>query len=65
MTVHLTRALTAVRRLGRCCRGATAVEYGFLIALVFVVLTVGVNALGGATHDKWGGIANKVSEVEP
>jgi pilus assembly protein Flp/PilA len=59
------RAFRLAASLVRCPRAATAVEYGFLLSLVVIVLVVGLSALGGATHDKWGNIAAKVEAVEP
>lgn len=42
------------------CRGATAVEYGLILALVVLALLVGLAALGGSTADLWGDVGHKV-----
>jgi len=41
-------------------RGATAVEYGLLLALMVLALIGALAATGSATEDNWNGVANKV-----
>ncbi|WP_427174692.1 Flp family type IVb pilin [Arthrobacter sp. 92] len=38
-------------RLRRDEKGATAVEYGIMVALIAVVIIIAVTALGGTLHD--------------
>lgn len=40
--------------------GATALEYGILVALIAIVIVVGVTAFGGALNTFFQGIAAKV-----
>jgi pilus assembly protein Flp/PilA len=41
---------TLTQRLGRDDRGATAVEYGLMVALIAVVIIGAVTAIGGALN---------------
>jgi len=40
--------------------GATAIEYGILIALLATAVVVGAGLLGGNLTDKWDGVKNEV-----
>ncbi|MEL7232185.1 MAG: Flp family type IVb pilin [Pseudomonadota bacterium] len=40
--------------------GATAVEYGLLLALMVLALVGALAATGDSTQEKWDGVANKV-----
>jgi pilus assembly protein Flp/PilA len=42
-------------------RGATAIEYGLIAALVAVAALAGMSSLGGGLGDSWGSTANKVT----
>ena len=52
-------------RLARCARGATAVEYGLMLALVVIGLIGAIAALGSSTSGRWGNVAAEVSAAEP
>ena len=56
--------VTAIRKLMRTLRaddrGATAVEYGLIAALIVVAMIGGLNALGGGANGMWGKINNTV-----
>jgi pilus assembly protein Flp/PilA len=41
-------------------RGATAVEYGLLVALIAVVIIVGVTALGTKLNDLFNNVSTKL-----
>lgn len=41
-------------------KGATAVEYGLLLALMVLALIGALAATGGSTQDQWEGVADKV-----
>jgi pilus assembly protein Flp/PilA len=43
--------------------GATAVEYGLILALIFLAMVVGVVAVGTSTSDLWGNISNQVKNA--
>lgn len=57
--------MTAIRQylrtLRACDRGATAIEYGLIAALVVVAMIGGLSTLGGGTNGMWGKIQNTVS----
>ena len=52
---------TTFRRLRSDKRGATAIEYGLIAALIAMGLLAGLSALGGGTNGLWGKIGNNVS----
>ena len=49
------------RRLGKDERGATAVEYAFIMALIFLAMVAGVRGFAGATIGMWENVADNVS----
>jgi pilus assembly protein Flp/PilA len=48
-------------RLGRDSSGATAVEYGLILALVFLVMLGGITSFGQSAIDVWNAVSNAVS----
>jgi pilus assembly protein Flp/PilA len=50
MEAHMHGILVILRRLARAERGATAIEYGLLAALVALVILAGVGAVGDAAN---------------
>jgi pilus assembly protein Flp/PilA len=52
-------------KLIRNIRGATAVEYGLIVALIVIVVMGAISALGGTNGSIWGNTADKVSNVLP
>ncbi len=48
-------------RLGAEQRGATAIEYGLICALICVAAIGGMQQLGGGVGSKWNGLANTMS----
>ncbi len=50
-----------VWRLSGDERGATAIEYGLIAALIAVAALAGMSALGGGLGESWGNTANKVT----
>ena len=57
-TLH-TLGFTLQSRL-RNEKGATAVEYGLMVALIAVVLVVGVGAFGGQLNTFFNGLKTKI-----
>ncbi|RYE95000.1 MAG: Flp family type IVb pilin [Oxalobacteraceae bacterium] len=47
-------------RLGRANRGATAVEYGLIMALIVLTLMVSLRETAKVTISMWNDISNKV-----
>ena len=52
-----------LEKLGRDATGATAVEYGLILALIVLAVMSGVTALGGGVTGSWGSMANTVTTV--
>jgi pilus assembly protein Flp/PilA len=53
--------LTFMRRLRSDKRGATAIEYGLIVALIGIALVAGLKQLGGGSGGMWTKIANQVN----
>lgn len=53
--------LRILARLRRDAKGATAVEYGLILALLVIAMLSGVSALGIGVSEMWGTMANKVT----
>ena len=54
---------TTFRRLRSDKRGATAIEYGLIAALIAVAIIGSLQTLGGGAGGMWGGIGNEVDQV--
>ncbi len=52
-----------LRALLRDGRGATAVEYGLIVALIVVGLIAAIVSVADATGDIWNNVADKVTEA--
>jgi pilus assembly protein Flp/PilA len=53
----------SMRRFGRIFkdeRGATAIEYGLILALIFLAMAGAVGALGTTTTGLWGNVSEQV-----
>lgn len=51
------------RQFARNVRGATAVEYGLIAALMTVAMVGALSGTGTGTKAKWDGVANKVADA--
>lgn len=51
---------TNLRKLRADRRGATAIEYGLICALIVIAMMGGLSALGGGANGMWGKLQNKV-----
>jgi len=56
---------TMLRRLGADERGATAIEYGLICALICVAAIGGMQQLGGGVGGKWGQLSNTMNTYMP
>ena len=65
MTVRssLTRAVRRLAMLVRDSRGATAVEYGLIVALIVIAMIASLQALAGTTINVWNNVSTKVSNA--
>ena len=50
-----------LRMLGACRRGATAIEYGLIVALIAIAMVAGASALGGGSKGMWSKLSDKVT----
>jgi pilus assembly protein Flp/PilA len=50
-----------LRTLGADQRGATAIEYGLIVALIAVAAIGSLEALGGGVNGKWGQLMTSVA----
>lgn len=57
------RAITVLNQLLHDDRGATAIEYGLIIALVVVAMVAALNGLGGELIDMWKYVETEVLAV--
>jgi pilus assembly protein Flp/PilA len=52
-----------MRRIFRDRRGATAVEYGLILALIVIAMLLALSSLAQETNDKWNYVSSKVNEA--
>lgn len=57
----MTAIRKCLRMLGADRRGATAIEYGLIVALIAVAAISGMQALGGGSNGMWGRIFGNVN----
>lgn len=59
--------MSAIRRILRRLladgRGATAIEYGLIAALIAIAAMGGITALGGGANGMWSDIGNTLADV--
>jgi pilus assembly protein Flp/PilA len=68
MLIHLARLVSiraASLRKPSDDRGATAVEYGLMVALIAVVIIAAVMALGDNVSAMFGGVADEIEGNTP
>ena len=68
MLIHLANVvIQRIRSLesNSSDEGATAVEYGLMVALIAVVIIGAVMALGGNISDMFDGVSGEVATVTP
>jgi len=54
-----------MRMLGANQRGATAIEYGLIVALIAVASIGGMQSLGGGVGGMWGKLSNDMNTYMP
>lgn len=52
---------TTLHRLSADQRGATAIEYGLIAALIVLAMMTGLSSLGGGSGGMWGDLETEVS----
>ena len=63
LTLGVIQLVQFLKRLGRDERGATAVEYGLIIALIFLAIIGSVNTFGQEAIKMWTNISTEVDEA--
>lgn len=53
--------MNLVKNLCRSEKGATAVEYGLIVALIAIAAMAAINGVANSTINMWDGVADKVS----
>lgn len=48
-------------QLSRCCRGAAAIEYALIGALIIIAMIGGLTAMGGGLNGLWGNVSTAVA----
>ena len=61
--MKFSRDTKRLRSIVRDRRGASGVEYGLILSLMFISLASAVATLGGSVQNHWDGIADRVSGV--
>ncbi len=56
-------AIRTLRRLRSDKRGATAIEYGLIVALICIAVISGMQALGGGAGGMWGKLDTQVTDA--
>jgi pilus assembly protein Flp/PilA len=54
-----------LRKLGADKRGATAIEYGLICALIAVASIAGMQSLGGGVGGMWGKLSTDMNTYMP
>jgi pilus assembly protein Flp/PilA len=62
MFTIFTHVMTA---LGRDKKGATAIEYGLIAALIAIAIIAGATALGTSLNDIFGAVADNLDAHKP
>ena len=57
----MTAVRTIFRMLSADQRGATAIEYGLICALIVIAMIGGLEKLGGGTNGMWGKLSTVVA----
>ena len=52
-----------LRRLPNDQKGATAIEYGLIVALIAIAMMGGLRALGGGAGGMWSNISSQVQST--
>jgi pilus assembly protein Flp/PilA len=56
---------TYLRRLCADRRGATAIEYGLIAALIVIAMMAGLQSLGGGVGGMWGKLGDTMNNNMP
>jgi pilus assembly protein Flp/PilA len=51
--------LELIRGIGKCQKGATAVEYGLIVSLIVIAMLVGLGAFADSAQKMWNKVSNE------
>ena len=60
LNLGATQVVKFLKKLGRDDSGATAVEYGLIVALIFLAMIGAVNSFAGTTIAMWNTISTTI-----
>ena len=63
ISVATHAVIRTIARVLRENRGATAIEYGLIIAFVVIAMIAGLTALADTTTGMWGNVSGKVANA--
>ena len=63
LTLGAIQVVQYLKRLGRDERGATAVEYGLILALIFFAMIGAVEAFGQEAIEMWENVSSQVGSA--
>lgn len=52
--------LELIRRIERCEKGATAVEYGLIVSLIVIAMIAALTNVAGSTTNMWNDVSTQV-----
>lgn len=55
--------MTRIARLLRSTKAATAVEYGLILALIFIAAMAAISAVGESTNSMWNNVSSASTKV--
>jgi pilus assembly protein Flp/PilA len=61
----VTAIRAMLRKLGADQRGATAIEYGLIAALIVIAMMAGLESMGGGVGGMWGKLGNSANTYMP
>ena len=57
--------MRSVRQLGSDVGGATSVEYGLILALIFLAMVGAVSAFARGSTDMWNNVTEEIEDARP
>ena len=63
LTLGVIQLVQFLKRLGRDERGATAVEYGLILGLIFLAMLGALSAFGQEAIAMWERVANEIQSA--
>ena len=55
------KMLELIRLIQKCDQGATAVEYGLIVALIIIAMMASLGTVANGTQAMWNNVSNEIS----